>query len=254
MTDILPAYSPWFWVVAGVAVLFLGVAKAGFGGGAGVLGAPLIALTIPVSAAVALLLPLLMLCDLFSVVDFSLKLKRRSVALLLPGAAVGIVVGTMFFGYLLDNTAILRTGVGVLALVFVGFHVLRTLAGKALEARHPQAVEGVVLGVLCGFTSTLAHAGGAPVAVYLLPQRLSRQLYVGTTVIVFAAVNGMKMPAYIWLDLYHVGNLATVALLAPLTFVGVRLGILLNRHFSDLWFNRVIYGILLVTGVKLVAG
>ena len=48
--------------------------------------------------------------------------------------------------------------------------------------------------------------------------------------------------------------LRTLAVLAPLTFVGVRLGILLNRHFSDLWFNRVIYGVLLVTGVKLVAG
>ena len=111
-----------------------------------------------------------------------------------------------------------------------------------------------MLGILSGFTSTLAHAGGAPVAVYLLPQRLSRELYVGTTVIVFAALNGMKLPPYIWLELYHLGNLATVAVLAPLTFVGVRLGILLNRRFSDLWFNRVIYGILLVAGVKLVAG
>ena len=43
---------------------------------------------------------------------------RRSVALLLPGAAVGIAAGTLFFGYSLDNTAILRTGVGVLALVW----------------------------------------------------------------------------------------------------------------------------------------
>ena len=254
MIEILPSYSPWFWVAAGVAVLFLGIAKAGFGGGAGVLGTPLIALTIPVADAVALLLPLLMFCDVFSVWHYWSTFHRRSVVLLLTGAALGIAAGTVFFGYFLDNTAILRTGVGVLALVFVGFHVLRSLAGKALEARHPHAAEGVMLGILSGFTSTLAHAGGAPVAVYLLPQRLSRELYVGTTVIVFAALNGMKLPPYIWLDLYHLGNLVTVAVLAPLTFVGVRLGILLNRRFSDLWFNRVIYGILLVAGVKLVAG
>jgi len=243
-----------FWVAAVTAVLFLGVAKAGFGGGAGVVGTPLLVLTIPVGDAVALLLPLLMLCDVFSVWHYRSIFHRRSVALLLPGAAVGIAIGTVFFGYFLDNTAILRTGVGVLALVFVGFHVLRTLAGKALEARHPHAAEGVFLGVVSGLTSTLAHAGGAPVAIYLLPQHLPRQLFVGTTVIVFSAVNWMKMPPYIWLDLYHVGNMATVVLLAPLTFVGVRLGIWLNRRFTDLWFSRAVYGILLVTGVKLLAG
>lgn len=254
MMDILPQYSPWFWVAAVSAVVFLGIAKAGFGGGAGVVGTPLLALTIPVGEAVALLLPLLMLCDLFSVWHYRSTFHRRSAWLLIPGAAVGIGAGTAFFGFFLDNTGILRTGVGVLALVFVGFHVLRTLAGKALEARHPGAAEGVIMGVLSGFTSTLAHAGGAPVAVYLLPQRLPRQLFVGTTVIVFAAVNAMKVPPYIWLDLYHVGNLATVAVLAPLTFVGVRLGIWLNRHFTDLWFNRVVYGILLVTGLRLVFG
>lgn len=243
-----------FWAAATTAVIFLGIAKAGFGGGAGVVGTPLLALTIPVGDAVALLLPLLMLCDVFSIWHYRSSFHRRSLALLLPGAAVGIAIGTAFFGFFLNNTTILRTGVGVLALIFVGFQFLRTLAGKVLEARHPHATEGIFWGVVAGFTSTLAHAGGAPVAVYLLPKHLPRQLFVGTTVIVFSAVNVMKMPPYIWLDLYHVGNLATVAVLAPLTFVGVRLGILLNRHFSDLWFGRVVYGILLLTGLKLVFG
>jgi uncharacterized protein len=241
-------------VAAVTAVVFLGIAKAGFGGGAGVVGTPLLALTIPVGDAVALLLPLLMLCDVFSVWHYRSTFHRRSVALLLPGAAVGIAIGTVFFGFFLDNTDILRTGVGLLALIFVGFHVLRTLAGKALEARHPHGAEGVFWGTVAGFTSTLAHAGGAPVAVYVLPQRLPRNIFVGTTVIVFSAINWMKVPPYIWLDLYHVGNLATVAVLAPLTFLGVRLGIWLNRRFSDLWFGRVVYGILLVTGVKLLMG
>lgn len=251
MTELLPDYSVWFWVAAVSAVVFLGIAKAGFGGGAGVVGTPLLALTIPVGEAVALLLPLLMLCDVFSVWHYRTDFHRRSAGLLLPGAAIGIAAGTLFFGYFLDNAQILRVGVGLLALTFVATSVIRALAGKALEARHPHASEGVLMGVLSGFTSTLAHAGGAPVVIYLLPQRLPRRIFVGTTVMVFAAVNWMKMPPYIWLDLYHVGNVATVAVLAPLTYVGVRLGIILNRHFSDAWFNRVVYGILLVTGVRL---
>ena len=259
MIDALPAYPPAFWFVAVAAVLLLGISKAGFGGGVGVVGTPLLSLTIPVGEAVALLLPLLMLCDLFSVWHYRTTFHRRSAALLLPGAALGIAAGTAFFGFFLDNQTILRLGVGVLALAFVAFQMVRRLAAGALAAgapaaRHPPAAEGVAMGVLAGFTSTLAHAGGPPVSVYLLPQRLPRQLYVGTTVIVFAAVNCMKLPPYLWPGLYHVGQFAAVAVLAPLTFVGGRLGIYLNRHFDEEWFNRVVYGILFVTGAKLVAG
>jgi len=41
-------------------------------------------------------------------------------------------------------------------------------------------------------------------------------------------------------------------LLAPLTLIGVKLGIYLNARFSDRWFNRVIYTILFLTGWQLI--
>ncbi|MBT4098477.1 MAG: sulfite exporter TauE/SafE family protein, partial [Gemmatimonadetes bacterium] len=73
------------------------------------------------------------------------------------------------------------------------------------------------------------------------------------TVVVFAAINLLKVGPYFWLDLYHWGNLATVVVLAPLTFVGVRLGIWLNSRFNDVWFNRAVYVILVVTGMRLLS-
>ena len=55
----LPVYPTAFWVCAVGAVLLIGIAKAGFGGGVGILAMPLLALTVPVADAAALLLPLL---------------------------------------------------------------------------------------------------------------------------------------------------------------------------------------------------
>jgi hypothetical protein len=110
------------------------------------------------------------------------------------------------------------------------------------------------MGAISGFTSTLAHAGGPPVAMYLLPQKFPRDLFVGTTVIYFAVVNLVKLIPYHTLGLLRVGDLATIMILAPLTYVGVRLGIYLNRRFTDLWFNRLVYTILFLTGVQLVLG
>lgn len=248
----LPDYPTTFWLCASIAVIMVGIAKAGFGGGVGVVGTPLMALTVPVGEAVALMLPLLILCDVFSVWHYRMHFHRRSVRLLLPGAVLGVVGGTAFFGYFLQNQRTLQIGIGVIALFFVAFQGARTLVLGLLERRHPGAAEGVVMGGLAGFASTLAHAGGPPVAIYLLPQKLPRDLFVGTTVIFFAALNLMKLGPYAALGLIHVGNLTAIAVLAPLTYVGVRLGIWLNRRFTEVWFLRIVYTVLLATGLHLV--
>jgi len=248
----LPEYPAAFWLCACVAVTMVGIAKAGFGGGAGVVGTPLMALTVPVGDAVALMLPLLILCDVFSLWHYRTRFHRRSVRLLLPGAVLGVVGGTAFFGYFLANQRALQIGLGAIALFFVAFQGARVLVLGILEKRHPQAIEGVFMGGLSGFASTLAHAGGPPVAIYLLPQKLPRDLFVGTTVIFFASLNLMKLGPYTALGLIHIGNLTAIAILAPLTFVGVRLGIWLNRRFTDVWFLRAVYAVVLLSGLHLV--
>jgi len=235
-------------------VVAVGIAKAGFGGGIGVIATPLMALTIPVTDAAALLLPLLIICDLFAVKHYRTCFDRRSAGLLLAGAVPGVGAGAFFFAYFLDNQRVLEVGIGVLALGFVLFQAVRVLLLGFLEKRHPPALEGIAMGAISGFTSTLAHAGGPPVSIYLLPQRLPRDLFLGTTVIFFASLNQIKLIPYYSLGLLKVGNLMTILLLAPLSYVGVRLGIYLKGRFTDLWFNRVVYAVLLLAGVQLVLG
>lgn len=250
MTD----YPPAFWVCAVAAIAVMGIAKGGFGAGIGVLATPLMSLTISVTDAAALMLPLLIACDVFAVYQYRTRFDRRNIKLLLPGALIGIVIGSVFFGYFRDNPRILKVGIGCLAVAFVLFQAFRSTILGALEKRRPPAVEGVLMGAVAGFTSTLAHAGGPPVAIYLLPQKLPRHLFVGTSVIFYAVVNAVKLIPYISLGLLRLGNLKTILLLSPLTFGGVRLGIYLNRRFTDRWFERLIYTVLLLTGLQLVLG
>ena len=250
----LPDYPPEFWICAVAAVIFVGIAKAGFGGGVGVVATPLMALTMPVAEAAAIMLPLLMVCDFFSVRHYRGDFDRRNVAILLPAAAVGIAVGIAFFDAFSGNQRVLKAGLGVLGLAFVLFQGVRAALFGVLGKSRPPTWSGLLLGGIAGFTSTLAHAGGPPVTVYLLPQGLPRHTFVGTTVILFAAINLIKLGPYCWLGLYHVGNLMTILVLSPLAYVGVVLGIWLYRRFSDRWFNRLVYGILFITGLQLVLG
>ena len=229
----------------------MGISKAGFGTGVGVIATPLMALTIPVADAAALLLPLLILCDIIAVASYGMNFHRQSIKLLLPGAAIGIAAGSLFFKFFMRMDHVLRVGIGILAVAFVIFQAARASIVGALKERRPHAVEGISMGALSGFTSTLAHAGGPPLAVYLLPQKLPIHLYVGTTVIFFAITNALKLLPYGSLGMLKVGNLTTIALLSPLTYVGVRLGLYLNGRFSQKWFDRVVYGVLFLSGLQL---
>ncbi len=250
----LPAYSADVWVCAVCAVLLMGVAKAGFGGGIGIIATPLLALSLPVSDAAALMLPLLIACDVFAIRHYHDSFDAKSVKRLLPGACLGIGAGAFFFGYFSQHERVLEVGLGILALLFVCFQIGRAFVLGAVEKRHPGVAEGVLMGLFSGFTSTIAHAGAPPVVVYLLPQQLPRQRFVGTTVVFFAALNLIKVPPYWGLGLFHYDIFKMTLLLSPLAYLGVKLGVFLNAHFTDLWFNRVVYGVLVLTAVQLITG
>ena len=251
---LLPQHPPLFWLTAILAVTFVGIAKAGFGGGAGIVATPLLALTIPVPEAAALLLPLLIIIDLLSIGPYRRHADIPSLRILLPAATLGIILGALFFRAFSDDERLLQIGIGLLALLFIAYQALRALRPGALPAQRPPAGAGLLLGTLAGFASTLAHAGGPPVAVYLLPQKLPQERFVGTSVLFFTAVNLLKLVPYALLGLLRAGNLATILLLSPLTLVGVALGIYLNRRFDPTWYNRVVYTILLLTAVQLLSG
>jgi uncharacterized membrane protein YfcA len=250
----LPHYPDYFWLTAVIAILVVGLSKAGFGGGVGAVSTPLLALTIPVPEAAVLLLPLLILADLFALPYYRHHYDRYSVGWLLPGAMVGILLGTLFFGYFSANEHVLKVGIGVISLLFIVYQVGRHWLTKKLEGKRPSPASGIGFGFAAGFASTLAHVGGPPITMFLLPQKLPRQVFVGSTLVFITIVNLVKLIPYSLLGLLRIGNLMTTLILAPLVFVGIRLGIYLNEHFSDVWFNRVIYALLLVTGVQLILG
>ena len=93
----LPHYPAVFWVAAITAVLLLGIAKAGFAGGVGTLATPLVALTITVAEAAAILLPLLIFTDILALFYYRRDFDSKSMKVLVPGALIGILAGSLFF-------------------------------------------------------------------------------------------------------------------------------------------------------------
>ena len=171
---------------------------------------------------------------------------------LLPGALLGVLLGALVLGQVPERA--LKAGIGVLAIGFVAFQLVRRLLLERLAAGALSPGWAAPLGALSGFASTLAHAGGPPVTVYLLPQRLPRDVFVGTNAVFFFVLNLVKLLPYGLLGLLSLGNLQVTLALLPLVPLGVALGVVLNRAVSERGFTVVIHALLLLSGLELLTG
>ncbi len=241
--------DPAFYLLAIPVVLLVGISKGGFGGGLGVLAVPLLSLMIDPRIAAALLLPILCVMDIFSVWSFRGTWDRRNLKLLMPGALLGTLLGALTFS--ITNVDMIRVLVGVLAIYFVAHYLWGLRMLQQARRREAGLVGGTFWGAVAGYTSYIAHAGGPPVSIYLLPQQLPKVTLVGTTVLFFAIINLIKLVPYIWLGQLDSTTLMTSLVLLPLAPIGVKIGVYLLHRVSERWFYWICYGFLLVAGMKL---
>ena len=237
-----------FIATIALAAFITGLSKGGLGGAMGALTTPMMALVMPVEQAVGLMLPILILSDGFAVAAHWRRWDQRRIWVLLGGALLGVTLGT----FVLTSVPplVLRRGLGVLVVVFV---LYRLFERRILGALHYQSRRwhAVLAGSLAGFISTLAHAGGPLIIIYLLMQDLQPAVLVGTVALFFAVLNWIKLPYYLYAGLFDFGMLLKLVWLAPLVPLGVWTGKFLVERVDKIWFQRIILALLSVTGILL---
>lgn len=238
--------DPWFYAAAIPAVLLMGLSKSGFGAGFGSLATPLMALSIPVPQAAAIMLPLLLVMDAVGVKALFRQRDKDLIRLLLPAGLLGTLLGTLSFG-LLQPKAVAGI-VGALTLLFLA---QRLLFPPRADAPPPPRWLGFGLGIASGFTSFVAHAGAPPVNAYVLPLRLPPMIFTATMATFFAVVNLSKWVPYAFLGLIDGRNLGTSLVLMPFAPMGVWIGIRLARRIEPTLFYRLVYVGMFLTGAKL---
>ncbi len=242
-------------ILAGMGVLFIGLSKAGFGGGLGMLTTPLCVLAFGASGkapsfVVGVILPLLCAGDAFSLYYYWGKWERKNLAFLLPGVVLGVLVGVQFIGRF--SARELNLAIGILAVTFVLFQLAKEKIFRLEGAFAPNHGVGVPCGIGAGITSTFAHGAGPLVSMFLIPQQMPKEMYVGTTVLVFTWINWIKMPFFIHQGIISRESLLTGLYYFPLVPIGVWLGVWLNRKFSEKVFLQAVYVLTFLTGLQLI--
>jgi uncharacterized membrane protein YfcA len=231
-----------------VAVVLLGMAKGGLAG-VGALATPLAALVLPPATAAALLLPILIVQDVVSVWSFRATWDGWIIGWMLPGAAVGIFGGYYFAEAV--NEAQLMAALGGITMLFGLYRLWVERGGRVVAASTSPGWVGSLFGVATGLTSQIAHAGGPPFQMWVTPRRLPHLVFIGTSSILFALINWMKVPAYLALGAFPHEVVVAALLLMPLAIGSTLVTVRWLKRMDPARFYVIIYVLMVLLGAKL---
>jgi uncharacterized membrane protein YfcA len=226
----------------------VGFGKAGFASGISLLQAPLIAYAVPARTAIGLVMPLLVLADFLAIGAFWKKWDFSRVRWPLIGCVPGIGLGMLFVNVVSD--VLLRRSLGILALFLTVLLLIRDVWYPA-KTYNPSWWQGALVGMFAGFCSTVAHAAGPIMALFLIAQKLDKRTFVATSALFFLITNLLKLPVFVATGLVDLEILKAAAKLAPMVPLGIFVGWLLNRAIPQKYFVYIVYALLVIAGLDL---
>jgi len=247
----VPNNSTVFLLMLAAVTLLISVSKGGLGGMAGSLATPLMALVMPVDQVLGLLLPIMLLADVFATGLHWQRWNGRLVWLLLPGALIGVTIGTFFIAN--APTEVLKIGLAVITLLFVAYKLIEKRLMASLTY-HAHNWHGWLAGTVAGFGSSLAHSGSPPISIYLVLLAVTPRVFLGTSVLFFAILNWIKVPYYFYIHLFDLQLLKQIAWVFPIVPFGVWFGRWLVTKVSKDIFNNIILVLLVITALLLIFG
>lgn len=238
--------TPLFYVIFAAAALMIGMGKGGLGVAFAALATPLMATILPVDKALAVVLVIQMVADVFAVGAHWRRWDTRLAALLIPGALAGVAVGTFFITSVSPQA--LRTTLAVVILLFTLYKVFERslLRGRTYT---PRPWHSPLAGGISGFASAVANNGGPPVTIYLLLRDLPPRTFIGTTALFFLILNYIKVPFYLYAGLFDWALLRSALWLLPLAPVGVWIGRAFVLRANKELYDRVILFFLVLSAL-----
>lgn len=218
------------WLIFICCGLLIGMAKTGLSG-AGLMIVPMMASVFGGRASVGIVLPMLIIADIFAVKYYNRHANWKHVIRLIPWAFIGILAG-WFFGNKVDD---LQFKQAIAILVILGIALMLWQERRKNKIKVPDAWWfAAVLGVAGGFTSMVGNAAGPIFTLYLLSMLLPKNDFIGTGAWFYFILNIMKLPFHVfsWKTI-NVDSLVLELFILPAIFIGAFLGVRIVRLIPE---------------------
>lgn len=241
--------DPAILIASMFAVTLAGLSKGGLGGAMGMLGVPIMALVMSPVQAAAILLPIYIVMDIFSLWSWRREFDLQTLKIMVPAGVLGIAIGWMTAAYVSDSSV--RLLVGLVSVGFVVNYYVSKLRKHAHLKRPHRPLLGRFWGTIAGFTSFISHTGGPPYQIYALPLGHKPGIYTGTSIRFFFIINVIKLAPYFALGQFDATNLKTSLALMPLAVIATLIGAWVVKRMKPDVFYPIMYIFMLLAGLKL---
>jgi uncharacterized membrane protein YfcA len=198
--------------------------------GAGMLAVPLLAAVFGGKMSSGLLLPVLVMAEVFGVWYYHRHASWKHLKILCPWAAAGVFLGT-FVGGVIDDE-LFKTIMAIIIVISVAIMIWLERARK--ENVPDYLWFGILIGIAGGFTSMVGNLAGSVMALYLLSMRLPKNEFIGTAAWFFLVLNWFKIPFHVfaWKTITWDSLLLNITTL-PLIAFGAYLGVVIVKKIPE---------------------
>ena len=237
-----------FFLTVVPAIILFGIAKSGLGGSIALISIPLMTISMPLTTALGIILPILIFSDFIATYKYRKEFDIETLKLIVPFAAIGIFIGSLTFSYFSEE--LLKFIIGLMGFLFAGHYFFFKKNKEVKSVKN--FLKGGICSTIAGFTSFSVHAGGTPTSIYLLPLRMKKEIYVGTRIIFFTFVNLIKLPLYINLSMMNFETFKQSLILFPVALIGILIGYQLLKIIEEKLFYNILYALIFVTSSNLI--
>ncbi|MGW3990990.1 sulfite exporter TauE/SafE family protein [Streptomyces sp. NPDC004830] len=243
----------WEFAALAFAALLVGFSKTAVSG-ANTVSLAIFAAVLPARASTGVLLPVLIAGDLLAVATYRRHAHWPTLWRLFPAVAAGVVVGTVFL--LWADDAAVRTSIGAILLLMAAVTLRRRRTADTGAEAEPVTTRAGRLkarsyGVLGGFTTMVANAGGPVMSLYLLSAGFRKLGFLGTSAFFFLIVNVSKLPFSAGLGLIDGRSLLLDLALVLFVVPGALLGTWAVHRIDQRLFEQLVIAATVVGGLQL---
>ncbi len=232
--------------VLSLVAFIAGVLKSGFAIGAGIFLTPILALIMGPKEAVALVAPMMLFTDIVAIYQYWKKWKVHDILYLAVPCLLGAVIGALLLNWFTPEIA--KRAIGIIGLLYICSELFRIVFKK--KSGSPNILWSSTIGLLGGITSALANSGGVFISTYLA-DRLSKQYFIGTLVVIFLGLNITKVSMFTALGILDQRLWIVDLSLIPLMFMGGLAGKWINNRINEKQFKQWIFILIAFACLKL---
>lgn len=222
--------SPLQWVLIILAAALIGANKTGLVS-VSLLAVPLFAVVFGGKSSTGVLLPMLMIADLFAVFSFRRNVQWKQIFRLLPWVVVGIAIAMLVGNRVPDR--VFRVFIALSLFVVLTFLIVKEITGREITVKGG-LLSSAAIGLLGGFATMIGNAAGPVVSTYFISLDLDKNEFVATRAWFFWIVNVIKLPFHIfaWKTI-DLRSLQFDVVLIPAIALGAFAGVLLVRNIAE---------------------